>query len=525
MSSADTPTLEEITELTRSELILKQGDDDDDDPIQECGCAPLDLLPRDPDMCLQVAYQHLHDVPYKDVKTCWRRYYADAALYKVLDVVGERKDTGKVEGEHGDEGCEEEEEEGEEDWATRVVKILDMTLILTGAPRREELVELWFAALRGVLREEREEASERPAKRRKLDDVHTSVSMDARIPETFPVTIASQPTLRFAIPRVSNLSLEAFQSKISKPDAQTPVIIEGAIEHWPALHERPWRRPAYLLEKTLGGKRLVPVEIGRSYTDEGWGQKILSFGEFMGEYMLQDEGTLGNEEETPPKNANGLKADHAPQHSPDDPLSSSQQTMPPSIIIPEEPPQTGYLAQHDLFAQIPSLRADISIPDYCYSEPAAQPSNLSNVKPVPKLEEPLLNAWFGPAGTISPLHTDPYHNILAQVVGYKYVRLYAPEQTERMYARGVEESGVDMSNTSRVDLDVAMRVWGEVSCWGEQNREEGEREEYEEAYPEFRKAEYLEGVLGPGDCLYLPVGWWHYVRSLTPSFSVSFWFN
>jgi lysine-specific demethylase 8 len=31
-------------------------------------------------------------------------------------------------------------------------------------------------------------------------------------------------------------------------------------------------------------------------------------------------------------------------------------------------------------------------------------------------------------------------------------------------------------------------------------------------------------VLGPGDLLYLPPGWWHSLRSLTRSASVSTWF-
>jgi len=51
------------------------------------------------------------------------------------------------------------------------------------------------------------------------------------------------------------------------------------------------------------------------------------------------------------------------------------------------------------------------------------------------------------------------------------------------------------------------------------------RREFEEEFPLFRDAEFVEGVLGPGECLYIPVGWWHYVRSVSPSFSVSFWWN
>ena len=34
----------------------------------------------------------------------------------------------------------------------------------------------------------------------------------------------------------------------------------------------------------------------------------------------------------------------------------------------------------------------------------------------------------------------------------------------------------------------------------------------------------LETVLGPDDTLFIPCGYWHYVRALTPSFSLNFWF-
>ncbi|KAE8665099.1 putative lysine-specific demethylase JMJD5 [Hibiscus syriacus] len=46
------------------------------------------------------------------------------------------------------------------------------------------------------------------------------------------------------------------------------------------------------------------------------------------------------------------------------------------------------------------LRKDISIPEYCYAGGGELRS---------------MNAWFGPAGTVTPLHHDPHHNILAQV--------------------------------------------------------------------------------------------------------------
>ena len=41
---------------------------------------------------------------------------------------------------------------------------------------------------------------------------------------------------------------------------------------------------------------------------------------------------------------------------------------------------------------------------------------------------------------------------------------------------------------------------------------------------ELRARSVVEGVLAPGDMLFLPKSVWHYVRSLTTSVSVNFWF-
>lgn len=470
------PTLEEVIQLTLHELNTAQ----ENDPIIECGRASLSLLHANPSLSVKLAYQKLHDVPYKEVKTCWRRLYTDATLWRVLNIIKGRGEQAHKDGQLVDE----------------VVKLLDMSLILTAAPSREELVELWFTALEEELSacevaDVACEPLERPAKRPKLDNATT-------IPSVFPTAVVEcPPTLRYPIPRYDDLSLSAFQKKVSSPATQTPLIIENTIQHWAALVERPWSDPNYLLERTLGGRRLVPIETGRSYTDSGWGQRIATFKEFMSVYMLRND---------------------------------------TSCELGQDERQIGYLAQHDLFAQIPSLRADILIPDFCYCDPAV--NTLPHVKATPKLEDPLLNAWFGPKGTISPLHTDPYHNILAQVVGYKYVRLYAPDQTEWLYPRALDESGVDMSNTSLVDLDKAMELYPEIGVLRSEQKDEGDavtgdelkelqrlRLELEEQFPGFKQAKYIEAVLGPGECLYLPPGWWHYVKSLSPSFSVSFWFN
>jgi lysine-specific demethylase 8 len=290
----------------------------------------------------------------------------------------------------------------------------------------------------------------------------------------------------------------------------------------------------------------VPVEVGRSYTDEGWGQKIMPFGEFVRKYVCQDQGeSQGNETRIPEG---------------EDAVSESEG-------------QTGYLAQHDLLAQIPALRNDICIPDYCYAEPPG-PEPGTPVYEKKKREqaeraardrkrdtssgskddvllrgahevhdddgdevvsaEPIINTWIGPSWTISPLHHDPYHNILVQVVGAKYIRLYSPHTpASQIYPRGMEvvsqssraandscpvgaqpeaEQAIDMSNTSQVDFAAIELSPAESETW-------------ESMWPGFSEAEYVETVLEEGESLYIPVGWWHYVRGLRAGISVSFWFG
>ncbi|KAF6227711.1 hypothetical protein HO173_012041 [Letharia columbiana] len=419
------------------------------DSILDCPPSTRSILPSRPAALIQLAHAKIHSYPFSKVPVCWRRLFTDASIGQAIRVVKhgveaiervgsiEDADRNKIVNGRGER----------EDWVQEAVRLLDMAVIMAGAPEREEMIEELLSALQ-VYVEEKDRGP--PRKKRRMEG------------DRFSTEGNNVPEIRKQIPIRAVLSMEAFEKHLN---TGLPLVIQGAINHWPALHERPWSSPAYLMKKTFGGRRLIPVEIGRSYTDAEWGQSIITFKDFMSEYLLQDSSNAGD---------NGI----------------------------------GYLAQHDLFTQVPSLRNDISIPDYCYTNPPPPaPDTPLGVKELqPKLDEPLLNAWFGPAGTVSPLHTDPYHNILSQVVGKKYVRLYSPSESEKLYPKGMEGGGVDMSNTSEVDVEA----------------EEGV---LDEGFPLFRGAVYVETILNEGECLYIPVGWWHYVRSLTVSFSVSFWWN
>jgi len=246
-----------------------------------------------------------------------------------------------------------------------------------------------------------------------------------------------------------------------------PAIIEGAMESWPALNhpDRRWSNINYI--RRLCGKRTVPVEGGRDYMQEGWTQKLMTVEEFIDEHILK---------KTTPVTG-GCAA-----------TSSSPSAQPRPVV--------GYLAQHALFDQIPALRQDIIVPDYCL---LSDDDNNDTADSEPS--EPTINAWFGPAGTISPTHFDPDHNLLCQVVGRKYIRLYEERDSEALYPSTDNEGR--MRNTSQVDVEnIDM-----------------------ERFPKAAKLKYWECALKPGEMLYIPPRCWHYVRSLDVSFSVNFFWR
>lgn len=216
----------------------------------------------------------------------------------------------------------------------------------------------------------------------------------------------------------------------------------------------------------VAGYRTVPIEMGKNYLSETAGQKLMTINEFICDYILPH--LEDNEIES-------ASTHHDKRIKPN-----------PTIELQESPP-IAYLAQHCLFDHIPIFKEHYMIPDYCclLSSEDEEEGEVTN-------DEVIVNGWFGPIGTISPLHHDPYHNILAQVcgtiildsycdslVGYKYVRLYSPEESENLYPM-CESSR--MSNNSQVDLlnpDILH-------------------------FPNVSKSSYSDIVLCPGDILFIP---------------------
>ena len=254
-----------------------------------------------------------------------------------------------------------------------------------------------------------------------VQDVQWSSSFILKTNEGNAVTYKSTPSIPW------------FRENAMK--IQEPHILLNTMDHWPALSK--WKNMQYLLD--LLAYRTVPVEVGFDYLDDSWSQKLMTFGEFALDYLLED--------------------------------------------------RKGYLAQFELFDLVGSeLKRDIVIPDYCTLS-LHSPSELPVVS---------VNIWIGPAKTISRCHFDLKHNLLCQVVGTKRIKIIHPKYTDYLYPIG---------NTSGIlDLDAP-------------------KEEIISDFPNYTHVVSQDCVLQPGEMLYIPPGFWHYVVAESFSISVSFWWD
>lgn len=435
------------------------------------------------DALVDYGREMLHAYPYREVPSCWREFYTDAGILKAL-ALGFSALRGRDEGDGGGGlGVVAVDVEP----LKVAIAVCDNVLVMAGATgeRRKDLVFEMIDYLEAVIesgQDQKEDGAAPMAKRQKVSEAATTPTVvEGKVKLGEEPVLEPIPEIRFPIPRIHLPTMEEFQHHVNGGGVVGapggPIIITGGIDHWPA-RER-WTDLDTLC-RTAGPDRLVPIEIGSQYTDEQWTQKLVTMREFIQAYILRQEHS-GAED--------GYE---------DDGAKAKAGTT-----------EIGYLAQHDLFAQIPRLRRDIDIPDYCMIGPNDQ----EGYNPP---DDVLLNAWFGPRGTVSPMHTDPYHNLLAQVVGRKYIRLYAPKETFKLYCYG-NESQDDAEGEGEGEGDGDSSMLGNTS---QVNVEEPDLVRH----PRFAEAEYLETVLAPGELLYIPFQWWHYIRSLSTSFSVSFWF-
>ena len=245
-------------------------------------------------------------------------------------------------------------------------------------------------------------------------------------------------------------------------DQQTPVIVKSYARHWKALKN--WQDWDYLRTQ-VGHEWICDVEMdayNQNPEESAGGRLSIPFESYL-DYL-----TLYREQKR--------------QGIPDD-----------SPIL--------YLAQNDLPH---GLYNDIVLPPFLnISHPSEPTTGESSFLGQGKLYQCMF--WMGPPGVKSPLHFDPLDNVLVQISGTKHVALL-DRACPRQYLNVGEEHG-QQENTSALDIPAILS--GETKFAGDQDG-----------------FQFFEGMLEPGDALYIPSKWWHYVGSPSDfTINVNMWWR
>ncbi|XP_007227984.3 HSPB1-associated protein 1 homolog isoform X3 [Astyanax mexicanus] len=111
--------------------------------------------------------------------------------------------------------------------------------------------------------------------------------------------------------------------------------------------------------------------------------------------------------------------------------------------------------------------------------------------------------WIGTNGANTPCHLDTYgYNLVFQIQGRKRWHLFPPDDADCLYPTRIpyEESSV-FSRVSIIKPDLCQ-------------------------FPAFRRARAHVATLQPGQVLFVPRHWWHYVESVDPvTVSVNSWMD
>jgi len=264
-----------------------------------------------------------------------------------------------------------------------------------------------------------------------------------------------------------------------------PVIIRGAIAHWPAVQK--WS-PEYLRAMVEGAK-----------------------------VVLQS------------------KSDYGPSGSKRH-LEASKEADFAAVVdmmTLDDAPDLSYVRQTRVWKDIEPLVADVEPLRY-------GPANLAKTDG---------NLWVGPAGTIAQMHWDPGHNLFAQIRGEKKWILAPPSESHMTYGNKFSLSEIIQDSSFRErfpalveSMEKAMASSANVEdliahgfsdserrlvySWLAQmnNCDVNAEEPDPKKTPLFLAAHRHEGMLRAGDLMFIPIGWRHYVRSMSASISMNWFF-
>lgn len=283
---------------------------------------------------LHLADERINTLPFHAVGAEWLRLYVDATIGLVVAQVLANDD--------------------EPPWREWIRK-LDMAIVVAGAvgKGRDEVIQRLIKLVQA------DYAADHLARYRRMVEYETTIQDVEQEPRERR-RITGPQRLHYAANAVPELAPPPSSNAYRTTHHTQPFIIRrfASPSSSPAISH--WRSAAYLLS-LVGPGRVVPVEIGASYTAKEWGQRIVPFELFLSRIGYDLSGLLPADEDELDK------VDELPHGQP------------------------LYLAQHALLDQFPMLRPDVGpLPDYIYAEPGAE-----GYAPPGNEQGLIMNVWVG----------------------------------------------------------------------------------------------------------------------------------
>ncbi len=267
---------------------------------------------------------------------------------------------------------------------------------------------------------------------------------------------------------------------------QRPVIIRRAVAHWPAVQK--WS-PEYLRQTVEGAKVVIKSK--------------------------SDYGTSGSKR-------------HVEESKEVDFAEAVE------MMTDDDPPDMSYVRQTRIWKDIAQLVDDVGTLPYAPATVVKTDGNL----------------WVGPAGTVAQMHWDPAHNLFAQIRGEKKWILVSPSESHMTYGNKfplgeiVQDSRVRTRFPALIQkMENVMLSSGRVEELVEDRLNDSERSlvyswlaqvnncDVDAEYPDpektplFLTAHRYQETLAAGDLMFIPYSWRHYVRALSPSVSMNWFFR
>lgn len=270
--------------------------------------------------------------------------------------------------------------------------------------------------------------------------------------------------------RVEEVSWDELAKKGGFHARDTPLLVKGAVQHWPAWHRWTFENLAQLLRKPDGSDVVTTFDNG--LVEQGPTQQpvIQAVAPYLRDLARQAAEGGADRVRT------GLLS--AEKHAA---LKPGEEFHLDWSYLDTFEANRVYLSQWHILDEFPALKKDFAIRSLW-----------------PGLRWTWEYTFIGPADTVTGLHYDFPNNWFCQVSGLKEFLLFSPEQTPHLSKSLKYDWGATLSLVDIMRLEQQPEV----------------AQQFEQAHGWYARVE-------PGDALFVPRETWHAVVSLLPSISLA----